>query len=77
MQWKAIRCAPHCHPWKPNEIPTEFFNRLQIRGIDVDDIFQIGLGTKPRVFGHKDGKIFYLIWYGADHKFWPTEPKNS
>ena len=60
-KWREVRCKPHCHPWKLDEIPTEFYNRLHQRHMDVDELFQISLGGKPRIFGHKDGKIFYLI----------------
>lgn len=74
-KWREVRRRKHCHPWGLDEIPTEFYNRLQERQILVDELFQIGLGNKPRVLGYKDRGIFYLIWYDPDHKFWPTKAK--
>jgi len=77
MTWREIKKKPHCHAWEINQIPTEFVNRLQKRQIDIDELFQISLGNLPRVFGNRIGPTLYLIWYDPDHKFWPTEPKNS
>lgn len=77
QKWKEVRQKPHCHPWDVEDIPKEFYERLQQRQIDAEGLFQISLGGKPRVFGHKAGGYLYLIWYDPDHKFWPTEPKNT
>lgn len=73
FQWKQVRCRDHCHSWELNEIPSEFYRRLQELNIDVDRIFQISLGSKSRIFGHIDRQIFYLIWYDPDHEFWPMD----
>jgi len=78
MTWGEIRQnKKSCHPWELDEIPTEFYNRLQERQIDIDELFQISLGSLPRVFGNRIGPTFYLIWYDSNHKFWPTTPKNT
>ena len=74
-KWREVRLKDRCHPWELDEIPTEFYNRLLARQIDVDGLFQISLGSKRRVFGLKEGRLFYLIWYDPDHKFWPTKAK--
>ena len=74
MTWGEVNETNHCHPWDLDRIPTEFLNRLQERNIDIDEIFQISLGNRPRVFGNRDVAVFYLIWYDHDHEFWPTEP---
>lgn len=71
LTWREVRCKNHCHPWVVNELPTEFYQRLEERQIFVDELFQISLGNKPRVLGYKHGKVFYLIWYDPKHKFWP------
>ncbi len=71
LEWREVRLKVHCHSWGLDEIPTGFYNRLLERRIDVDGLFQISLGSTRRVFGHKDGSLFYLIWYDPDHKFWP------
>jgi hypothetical protein len=77
LTWFEVKAKEHCHPWEMHEVPTEFAKRLQERNLDVDAIFQICFGSKPRVFGYKDRKIFYLIWYDYNHEFWPTKPRNS
>lgn len=75
LTWREVNEKNRCHPWELDKIPTEFLNRLQERQIDVNELFQISLGNKPRVFGNRNMAIFYLIWYDPDHEFWPTEPR--
>lgn len=74
MTWGEVNAKAHCHPWELDKIPPEFLNRLQERHIDIDELFQVSLGSLPRVFGNRSKAIFFLIWYDPDHKFWPTEP---
>jgi len=75
LKWHEVKRKPHCHPWGLDEIPKECYSRLEERQIDVEELFQIGLGNKPRIIGYKTGSIFYLMWYDPDHKFCPTRAK--
>lgn len=72
LTWNQIKTKPHCHTWELDKLPKDFYARLQERSLDIDELFQISLGSKPRLLGYKDGKIFYLIWYDPNHQFWPT-----
>jgi len=73
LTWHEIKEKPHCHPWGLNDIPKECFKRLEERQIDIEQLYQIGLGNKPRIIGYKDRAIFYLMWWDAEHKFCPTK----
>ena len=75
LKWHEVKRKPHCHPWGLDEIPKECYSRLKERQIDIEQLFQIGLGNKPRIIGYKTRSIFYLMWYDPDHKFCPTKAK--
>jgi hypothetical protein len=75
LKWHDVKRKPHCHPWGLDEIPQECYARLEERQIDIDELFQIGLGNKPRIIGYKTKSIFYLMWYDPDHKFCPTKAR--
>ena len=75
LKWHEVKRKPHCHPWGLDEIPRECYSRLEERQIDIEELFQIGLGNKPRIIGYKTGSIFYLMWYDPDHKFCPTKAR--
>ena len=75
LKWHEVKRKPHCHPWGLDEIPKECYSRLEERQIDIEQLFQIGLGNKPRIIGYKTRSIFYLMWYDPDHKFCPTKAK--
>jgi len=75
LKWHEVKRKPHCHPWGLDEIPKECCSRLEERQIDIEELFQIGLGNKPRIIGYKTGSFFYLMWYDPDHKFCPTKAK--
>lgn len=73
LVWHEVKQKQHCHPWGLDEIPTECYRRLEERQIDISELYQIPLGNKPRIIGYKTGRIFYLIWWDAEHRFCPTK----
>lgn len=75
LTWHEVKRRRHCHPWGLDDIPNECSARLEERQIDIEELFQIGLGNRPRIIGYKTGRIFYLMWYDQRHKFCPTKAK--
>jgi hypothetical protein len=75
LTWHEVKQKGHCHPWGLDDIPRECSNRLEERQIDIEQLYQIGLGNKPRIIGYKDREIFYLMWWDAKHKFCPTKAR--
>ncbi len=73
--WHELKQKDHCHPWGTDEIPRDCYRRLEERQIDVDQLYQIPLGNKPRIIGYKDRQIFYLMWWDKEHAFCPTKAK--
>ena len=70
--WQDVRQKRHCHPWGMDDIPKDCAKRLAERQIDIEQLYQISLGNKPRIIGYRDGRIFYLMWWDGEHKFCPT-----
>ena len=73
--WHEVRQRKHCHPWGRDDIPRECADRLAERQIDIEQLYQIGLGNKPRIIGYKDRQVFYLMWWDKEHRFCPTKVK--
>jgi hypothetical protein len=75
LTWYEVKQKKHCHPWGLDDIPQECANRLEERQIDIEQLYQISLGNKPRIIGYKNGSIFYLMWWDAKHRFCPTKAR--
>ena len=54
--WHEVKQKRHCHYWGLDEIPKECYARLEERQLDIEELFQIGLGNKQRIIGHKTGR---------------------
>ena len=73
--WHDMKRNRHCHPWGLDAIPKECSDRLGERQIDINELYQIPIGSIPRIIGYKTGNTFYLMWWDAEHKFCPTKVK--
>ncbi len=73
--WHDLKLDHRCHPWGLDEIPKECYSRLEERQIDIEQLYQIPLGSKPRIIGYKDRQVFYLMWWDKEHEFCPTKAK--
>lgn len=73
--WQEVMQKKHCHPWGVDDIPRECAKRLVERQIDIEQLYQIPLGSLPRIIGYRDRQIFYLMWWDGKHEFCPTKVK--
>lgn len=55
---------------------SEFDNPFPDRELVWGVIMKIG-GQKGRIAGHIIGHIFYVVFLDAEHKFYPTDKKNT
>jgi hypothetical protein len=55
---------------------SEFTNPFPDRDLEWAVIMKIK-GQKGRVAGHIMGHIFYVVFLDAEHKFFPSEKKNT
>ena len=40
---------------------------------EEDMIFSFALNNKQRLIGLRDGAVFHIIWFDAEHQFYPVE----
>ena len=48
-----------------------------IRHDDVDELFSLHLGGKPRVWGIRDGSVLRLLWWDPEHQICPSHLKHT
>jgi hypothetical protein len=75
LTWNEVKNKPHCHSQEVIGLPTKLQTRLMERNLDVDDLFQISIGSICRLWGYRELKTFYLMWYDSKHQVLKTEAK--
>ena len=73
LTWNEVKNKRHCHSQEVQTIPTELQARLRERNLDLDELFQINIGSVCRLWGYRDRKTFYLIWYDSKHEVLKTK----
>lgn len=69
--WAQIKEGQHCHPVPLSVIVPRARRRIIGKFGDMDDLYQVKAEGKCRLFGCKDGQIFYLIWHDEHHTVYP------
>lgn len=69
--WMKIKEEGHCHPVPLMDIVPRAQKRMLNRYGDMDDLWQVKAEGICRLFGHKDGQTFYLIWHDKHHTVYP------
>lgn len=77
LTWQQVRERnENNHPWDFMSLPPELRKRLQELKLDyLQELYQIALARKPRIWGYKEISIFYLIWYDPHHEGYKTKVK--
>jgi len=50
---------------------------LQIEKDDQDQLYSLRLSGKERIWGIKDGNIFWLLWWDPNHEVCPSNKKHT
>ncbi len=49
----------------------------QNRWIEIDrgedELFRFRTGARSRIWGYREGHVFYVVWWDPDHQIYPTE----
>jgi hypothetical protein len=78
MTWSEILRRPHDHPIAVGALAKSARDRLaELRLDDVDELFQIGLSNKERVFGIRHHHVLDLLWWDPEHKVYPVAKKHT
>jgi hypothetical protein len=46
---------------------------LRLNEIFEDDMFRFRLAGEKRLWGFRVGNVFYVLWWDASHRVYPTE----
>lgn len=77
MKWSEISGKRH-HPIKVNRLIQEARTRLnEIEQEDVDVLYSLSVGSKPRIWGIKDRSSFKVLWWDPDHEVCPAIKKHT
>jgi hypothetical protein len=71
MTWAQIKQSSNCHPVPLGDIVPKAQRRILSKYGDMDDLWQVKAEGICRLFGRKDGQIFYLIWHDEYHTVYP------
>jgi hypothetical protein len=69
--WMQIKEENHCHPVSLTDIVPRAQTRITSRYGEIDNLWQVKGEGICRLFGLKDGQIFYLIWHDENHTVYP------
>ncbi len=69
--WMKIKEENHCHPVPLQDIVSRAQTRIISKYGEIDNLWQVKAEGICRLFGLKDGRIFYLIWHDEYHTVYP------
>jgi hypothetical protein len=48
-----------------------------VRRDDTDDLVELRIGGKPRIWGVRRGSVCHLMWWDPEHRVWPSIKKHT
>ncbi len=74
MTWGEIFGGRSNHPIGRSLIVSEAQKRLMdLRLDDVDDLYQLRVGGRKRIWGLKIGNVFKVLWWDPNHSVYPMD----
>ena len=83
MTWADIKMQTHDggkskhHMLDTSGMSDEALDRIKAMNLleDDDSIFSFALRNKLRIIGVRENKLFHVIWYDPEHRFYPSKKK--
>ena len=77
LTWQELRgSGSHCVSL--NLITNDARKRLEfLQCDDIEELYSLRLTSKERIWGIKDGAIFWLLWWDPNHEICPCDKKNT
>ncbi len=50
---------------------------VQLQKEDLDQLFSLRLTGRKRIWGIKEGNIFWLLWWDPEHQVCPSQKKHT
>lgn len=79
MKWSEIIKRKSCHPMDVYRLNKEFIERIKtLFGEDAPEtLYQIPLKGTHRIWGYRDGNIFYLMFNDPGHQGYLVRKKHT
>jgi hypothetical protein len=58
-------------------IPEAQKRLTQIKKDDLDELFSFRVSGKKRVWGIREGRLFWILWWDPNHEVCPSLKKNT
>lgn len=72
MEWQEVLKRNSCHPLPIDKIVSRAQDRLLEKSLEIELLHQVDFSELGRIWGHKIGQYFYLIWYDPKHTVYPV-----
>ena len=83
MKWSELfppdeRKSRH-HALKESSLSKQALTRIEALKLDeeIDNLFSLALSGKVRLIGIREGAVFQVVWYDANHEFAPSTKKHT
>lgn len=77
MKWSEIK-SHQSHTVTVSTISNEAQKRLRdIQQDDIDELFSLRLSGTERIWGIRDGRVFYVLWWDPEHTVCPAHKKHT
>ena len=76
MAWSEVE-GSNSHFIPVNQIDKFAKDRLRNRHLFVEQLFSLRITGKKRVWGYREKKIFYLLWWDPEHQVCPSYKRHT
>ncbi len=76
MAWSEVE-GSKSHFVPVNQINKSARERLRNRHLFVEQLFSLRITGKKRVWGYREGKVFYLLWWDPEHQVCPSIKRHT
>ena len=66
LSWAEAQKRPHFHSWKTSDLDRQLRKLAENKG--YDKLYQIDIEKACRIYGIKNGDVFFCVWYDPQHK---------
>nr|DAR29709.1 MAG TPA: hypothetical protein [Caudoviricetes sp.] len=67
LTWEEAQKRPHFHFWKVSKLDKQLRRLAENKGYDC--LYQIDIENSngSRIFGIRNGEVFFCVWYDSNH----------
>ena len=79
MKWEEINRKTGSHYVPVDRLNPEAQTRLlgMRQCEELDDVYSLRLGSKPRLFGILNSQVLKILWYDPDHLICPSNKRHT